>query len=318
MRQEPLLKLLQSVKEQTLYPIEILIIDSSTNTKTQEILTNYNFKNTHYYLVDETNRGLTKQRNIGISKVSENCEIVCFLDDDVILEPTYFEEIIKTYQTIPDALGVGGTITNEINWRKLKNKPTYKEFEMNGWIRNEGSRFAIRKWLGLIDKTPPGFMPIFSHGRSISFLPPSGKTYKVEYFMGGVSSFKKEIFKQLQFSTYFEGYGLYEDMDFCLRVSKLGQLYVNTAAKLAHHHNESGRPNKYTYGKMVVRNGWYVWRVKYPKPSLKARILFHFNVILLMKLRFMNSFYGTHKKEAFTEAMGRLVGWFSLFLKIPK
>jgi GT2 family glycosyltransferase len=189
---------------------------------------------------------------------------------------------------------------------------------MDGFIRKEGIRFKIRKLLGLIDNTPPGYMPMYSHGRSISYLPPTNKIYPVEFFMGGVSSFRKEVFDSLKFSTYFEGYGLYEDLDFCLRVSKKGQLYVNTAAKLEHHHEVAGRPNKYEYGKMVVRNGWYVWRVKYPIPTLKARLLFHLNVIVLLKLRFINSLYGNHKMEAFTEALGRLVGWFSLFLKKPK
>ena len=38
MRPEPLLKLLESVKLQTLYPNEILIIDGSTNGATEEML----------------------------------------------------------------------------------------------------------------------------------------------------------------------------------------------------------------------------------------------------------------------------------------
>jgi GT2 family glycosyltransferase len=135
--------------------------------------------------------------------------------------------------------------------------------------------------------------------------------------MGGVSSYKKEVFEKIQFSTYFEGYGLYEDMDFCLRVAKLGSLYVNTAAQLEHHHHEAGRPNKYSYGKMVVRNGWYVWHVKYPNPGLKARLKWNLNVIVLMKLRFINSITSSDKKATFTEALGRLVGWFSLIFNKP-
>jgi hypothetical protein len=62
---------------------------------------------------------LTKQRNYGISKVQDFSEVVCFLDDDTVLAcPNYFEEILKTYtKPIPDALGVGGYINNEVNWR---------------------------------------------------------------------------------------------------------------------------------------------------------------------------------------------------------
>ncbi len=166
--------------------------------------------------------------------------------------------------------------------------------------------------------TSPGFLPTFAHGRSIGFLPPSGKIYRVEQIMGGVSSYKKEIFDRLSFSTYFEGYGLYEDADFSLRIAKLGKLYVNTGARLSHHHDASGRPNKFKYGKMVVRNGWYVWRVKYSKPSFKSRIKWNLTVLLLTAIRFLNVFTINHKKEALTETLGRKMGWLSLLFNTPK
>ena len=135
--------------------------------------------------------------------------------------------------------------------------------------------------------------------------------------MGGVSSFKKSVFNSFKFSTYFEGYGLYEDADFTLRLSKTGKLYVNTNAQLGHFHDQSGRPNQYQYGKMVVRNGWYVWRVKYPNPSLKAKFKWHAIVLVLALIRFSNIFTNNKRKEAFTEFIGRMVGWFSLFINKP-
>lgn len=317
-RKEAIEQLLNSVVHQTLYPSEILVVDGSIDTETQTFIEASSYKNLHYFLVEKTNRGLTKQRNFGISKVAIDSEIVCFLDDDTILETTYFEELLKTYRIKTDAVAVGGYITNEVNWLPSTTITKFDEFELDGFKRKLGLRNVIRKRLGILSNEAPCIMPVFSHGFSVGFLPPSNKTYDAEYFMGCSMSFKKEVVDKIQFSTYFEGYGLYEDMDFCLRVAKLGNLYVNTAAQLAHHHHEAGRPNKYKYGKMVVRNGWYIWRVKYPKPTLKAKLLFHLNVIVLLKLRFINSITGSHKKEAFTEAIGRLVGWFSLFLNKPK
>ena len=319
-RPKALLTLLQSVKKQTLYPDEILIIDGSLDDFTKEMLSQHTFQNLNYYKVEEKDRGLTKQRNYGIVRVSVASEVVCFLDDDTVLAPNYFEEIIKTYTIYPETLGVGGYITNEVAWQHVGDGyvATVNEFYYDGWKRKDGSRFVWRKKLGLDSDVPPGCSPEFSHGRSVGFLPPSGKVYPVEQLMGGVSSFRKTVFESFQFSTYFEGYGLYEDADFTLRVSKIGKLFLNTAAQLEHHHDAAGRPNQYAYGKMVVRNGWYVWRVKNPKPSFNAKIKWHLITLLLLVIRSFNIITTKKRKAAATESFGRLVGWISLFFKIPR
>lgn len=320
MRPAPLLKLLISVKDQILYPDEILIIDGSLDDKTKLILENNNFNNLKYFLISEQDRGLTKQRNFGISKVDSATDIVCFLDDDTVLEAGYFANLLNTYNLFPDAFGAGGYITNEIKWQKIpENYPENStEFYYDGWKRKDGSRFVLRKKMNLDSDCPPGFSPKFSHGRSVSFLPPSDKIYPTEQLMGGVSSFKKSVFEHFSFSTYFKGYGLYEDADFCLRLAKEGKLYLNTAAKLSHYHDSAGRPNQYAYGKMVVRNGWYVWRIKNPDPILKDRLKWNAITILLMITRFVNAIKGKDKKVAFTESVGRVVGWWSLIFNKPK
>jgi glycosyltransferase involved in cell wall biosynthesis len=319
-RANALLVLLDSVKLQTLYPNEIIIVDGSPDDETKTLLLQNEYAHLQYFKVSEHERGLTKQRNLGITKVSPLSEVICFLDDDVVLETNYLEQLISTYTIYPTALGVGGYITNEIKWQMVAHNyvPKRSEFVFDHWKRLEGSRFVIRKILGLDTDRNPGCLPEFSHGRSISFLPPSGKIYEVEQLMGGVASFQKTVFDQFQFSAFFEGYGLYEDADFSLRVSQTGKLYVNTAARLAHYHHPSGRPNHFLYGKMVVQNGWYVWRVKYPNPSLNAVLKWHLITLLLILIRFINIFSTSKRKVAASEALGRLVGWLQLFFHKSK
>src|SRR5690606_32821161 len=129
--------------------------------------------------------------------------ILCFLDDDIILMPEYFQNLIGTYSQTPEALGVGGYILDEVLWTKYSIELVqFDEFEMDGYIRKLGSRNVLRKKLGLLSDLPPGFMPEFSNGLSIGFLPPSGKTYPVEFFMGGVASYRKELFEKIRFSPY--------------------------------------------------------------------------------------------------------------------
>lgn len=319
-RANALVSLLHSVKLQTLYPNEILVIDGSPDFHTQEVLAKENFENIIYHKVGAADLGLTRQRNFGIAKASKNSEILCFLDDDTILDPKYFEALLMTYTAYPQALGVGGYITNEVSWQKTSSAAVapVKSFFYDGYTRSESSRFALRKKWGLDADVPPGFSPSFSHGRSVSYLPPSGKVYPVEQLMGGVSSFRSSVFEFQQFSTYFEGYGLYEDADFSIRLAKKGPIYLNTNAQLEHHHDGSGRPNKYQYGKMVVRNGWYVWKVKNGTPSPSDVLKWHAITWLLIVVRGSNILMSSMRKEAATETVGRLVGWISLFYNKPK
>jgi len=319
-RSKVITNLLNSVALQTLYPDEVLIIDGSPDDLTKEVLTAQSYNNLLYYKVEPKDRGLTKQRNFGIMHANSTSEIIAFLDDDTVLNKNYFEHLIGTYKSKPEALGVGGYINNEIHWQKVSDnfKPINNEFFYDGYKRKEGSRFVVRKKLHLDSNCPPGWSSNYSHGRSLGFLPPSGSIYEVEQLMGGVSSFKKQVFETMQFSTYFEGYGLYEDADFTIRVAKIGKLYLNTNAQLEHFHDAAGRPNKFLYGKMVVRNGWYVWRVKNAKPEFKDWLKWHAITGLLIFIRATNIVTSSDKKEAFTETVGRIVGWISLIFNKPK
>jgi GT2 family glycosyltransferase len=320
MRPDALLTLLKSVKGQICYPDEILIVDGSLNEETKKCLEQNLFQNLKYFQVSDENRGLTKQRNFGISKINQDIEIVCFLDDDTFLEPDYFSEIIKTFQSNLDVVGVGGIAINEYKWKQQEPNIKYgnkKYYLFEGYYYKEGTRNVVRNYLGLSSHLGSGKMPNYSHGRTSGF-PMTGKTYEVDLLIGMSMSFRKNVLDEIKFSKFFEGYGLYEDADFSLRALKFGKNVINTNAHLSHFHADSGRPNQYNYGKMVVRNGWYVWRIKNPNPTLKDRFKWNAISILLTLIRFSNSFTGINRKKAFTEAAGRTVGWWSLIFTKPK
>lgn len=320
MRPKSLLELLLSIKLQSVYPNEILIVDGSLDKETAKILSEHNFKNLEYFSVSDEHRGLTRQRNFGISKTALDSEIVCFLDDDTVLESNYFAEVIKTFQSNHEIIGVGGVAINENKWQPQEinvsyNKRKYYLFEKYAY--KEGLRNVARNYLRLSSNLGPGKMPNYSHGRTCGF-PLTGKTYEVDLLIGMSMAFRKSVLDKIKFSKFFEGYGLYEDADFSLRALQFGKNMVNTNARLSHFHAPSGRPNKYKYGKMVVRNGWYVWRVKNPNPILNDRLKWNAITFLLILIRFTNAIKGNEKKDAFGEAIGRVVGCFILIFNKPK
>jgi GT2 family glycosyltransferase len=320
MRPQSVLQLLQSVQGQTFYPDEILVVDGSTNTETESILKENLFPKLQYFAVPPEQRGLTKQRNYGMERVGNAMEVVCFLDDDTVLEKEYFEEIIKTFEEHPAISGVGGVAINENSWVLAEPNQKYdvrRYYQWEGYIYKEGQRNVVRHYLGLQSHLEPGRMPDYSHGKTCGF-PLNGETYEVDLLIGMSFAFRKKVVDAIRFSPYFEGYGLYEDADFSLRALQFGKNAINTKAQLRHFHHPSGRPNQYQYGKMVVRNGWYVWRVKNPRPSWNAQLKWNLITIVLTMIRFSNTFTTIKKKEAFTEAVGRTVGWWSLLVNKPR
>ena len=271
-----------------------------------------------YYKIDDKNRGLTKQRNFGIVKLNSDSKIVCFLDDDTVLHKDYFKNIKERFETDQTITGIGGLATNENRWKPITNSFKYhpKRYKViDGYYVKEGFRNMVRNYLGLGANQLPGVMPDFSHGNSYGY-PLTGKAYEVDLLIGMSMAFRKKVVDEIKFSTYFEGYGLYEDADFSLRAQQFGKNVLDTQVLLEHHHHPSGRPNYFKYGKMVVRNGWYVWRIKHKNPNLINQLKWHSTSLLLTLIRLTN-ILGKEGKSALFEFIGRLFGWVSLIIKKP-
>ena len=312
--------LLRALGDQTRPPDEILIVDGSPDAETERAVRNFQENKTghhiEYYSVPPEHRGLTRQRNFGIERAK--CNIVAFLDDDTTPEAGYFGEVRACFERHPEAVGVGGYITNEVQWWKAngKSQSPLSVFRLGEWERREDYRWRLRRALGLTSSLPPGWMPPFGHGRSTGFLPPDNRDYQVEFLLGGASAWRRDLFARHQFSLFFAGYGLYEDMDFCIRAAGDGPLFVSTRARLAHCHAESGRPNYFRYGEMVVRNGWYVWRRRWPNPKVRDRVRWWWVTILLALCR-LADIRGASKFGGAKEALGRVYGATRLFWRNP-
>jgi len=317
-RAKSLNRLLDSVTKQSLYPNEILVIDGSPDDDTKEMLQRNLYKNLKYHKVKPEQLGLTKQRNVGLNLCDKTIEVVCFLDDDTVLKHQYFENLIFIFENNVDITGIGGVSINENRWVKnnhIQKKSNY--LYCDGYKVKLSVRNRIRKVFGLLSNLPSGRMPKFSHGNTQSY-PLTGKFYEVDLIIGMSMSFRSSVAFNQNFSNFFEGYGLYEDADYSIRALKYGKNVIATNVQLEHHHHPSGRPNRFNYGKMVVTNGWYVWRLRWPQPGFKNILKWHTTCLLLTLLRFLNTFTTSNKKEAFTESIGRFTAWLLLWVKTPK
>jgi GT2 family glycosyltransferase len=311
-RPGPVRRLLEAVAAQTRRPDEVLVIDASADAQTEEAVRGLGVI---YERVPPEERGLTRQRNRGIARAQG--ELIAFLDDDTVPERSYFAEVLAGFERHPDAVGVGGYICNEVEWRRESGRPSLAVYRNGGWERREDLRWRLRRLAGLDSPLPAGRMPASGHGRSTGFIPPDGEDHLVEFFMGGAATWRRDLMERVRFSPWFEGYGLYEDLDFCLRAGREGSLWLCTRARLAHLHDAAGRPHRFHYGEMVVRNGWRVWRLRWPSPPWPDRGRWWATTLLLAVCRLGDAVRGPERTAALSEALGRLWGSATLLWDRP-
>jgi GT2 family glycosyltransferase len=82
-------KVLDAVLAQTVKPHEVLVVDDGSSDDTREIVSAV----AGVRLIAKQHTGLPDTRNHGIKEAK--CELVCFLDSDIVLEPDWLQEMLK-------------------------------------------------------------------------------------------------------------------------------------------------------------------------------------------------------------------------------
>src|SRR6202165_3352786 len=109
---------LESVFGQRILPTQLIIVDQGQGDETKERVENL-FAETRFrvrekvqfcYIHNTMTSGLTVARNRAM-EVARG-DIWLFLDDDVILEANFLEELLAVYQRYPQVTGVSGIISN--------------------------------------------------------------------------------------------------------------------------------------------------------------------------------------------------------------
>lgn len=118
-RQERVLSLLEKLKEQTLPPKEIIIVDNGINpVKMHEPSYKITVVRTPQFRI-----GPSRARNIGAKSAS--WDYLAFIDDDDLWEPNYLEMVMQCFQkTRADAV-VGQLMRKNQNSQTIEN---YKQF----------------------------------------------------------------------------------------------------------------------------------------------------------------------------------------------
>ncbi len=210
-------KAVASVRTQTRPPDEFIIVDQSPGSESRDLVATLMEGETRIRLVyihDTGITGLVDAKRVAAERAGG--DIVCFLEDDVILEPEYLERIEQGFAGHPEMLGCCGIITNP-----PRQPPGY------AWafhLFHRGIYRDIRVGIyGRIDGV----------GHSL---------IQSDVISGGLSAWRREVFAAVPFDVV-NGLFMLEDMDFSTRVVRhFGhRLYINPNARLEHHWSPANR-----------------------------------------------------------------------------
>jgi glycosyltransferase involved in cell wall biosynthesis len=317
-RPKDIMRLLKNLNLQTRKPDEVIIVDAS-DTEETKMLVEYNKEEFTYpisYYSHE--KGLTRQRNFGVSKA--RYDIIGFSDDDSLYAPDFMARINAIFERdqTNEIGGASGLIFNVGPSNilaiddYLRNDP--KEAEVSAFMErfvNIGKdTWSTRLRKGLervvfLQKAKEGtFCAIRCRFYGIRQSFAGTKTVD---FLRGIAFYRKKVFEQVLYADFFEGYGFAEDVHFSLQVGKRWKLMVDGEAFSYHLHSPSGRPDLFKVGIMSTRNYFYIFRT-YSKRGILEYIMFWYYFILNALLDFSAIVLLRNSDKIIRLFMGRCYG----------
>jgi glycosyltransferase involved in cell wall biosynthesis len=215
-RPGPLRNTLETLQKQSVAPKEVLIVDSSDDSNTRQLIQAAATESTFPLLYVESKvRSAAQQRNRGADLASG--DLLVFLDDDVLVDQAFLEELVRPFSEDVDGslAGVSGTIVNQ----------TYTQ-------PRGLNRFLLACCLGSFDLCWAGRLV----GPAVNFLPLDrpDTIQPVEWLFSTGTAYRKDIFMRYRFGGQFAGYSFAEDVHLSARIGQNYRLLNTTRARFEH------------------------------------------------------------------------------------
>lgn len=108
-RPDALDRLLETLREQTVPPDELIVVDDGKQAATRAVVERYDeaMPDTEVvYLVGDSDTAQPGSRNRILDRTT--CDVICYLDDDEVCTPEWLESIRHRFEQRPAVAGVGG------------------------------------------------------------------------------------------------------------------------------------------------------------------------------------------------------------------
>ena len=228
-----------TVLEQTMVPAEVIIVDQSKTDETRNVITRLaesvkqagHTQPRFVYVCDPSLNGAGAARNVGIDL--SGCPILVFLDDDVLLERSFLEELLAVYSRHPGVGMVSGIISNYP--KRSFREGFFERFFCIGPFRDER-------------------LPIYWNADALRFSEP----IPVRKVSGGVMSVTRAALGSERFNGDYRGRG--EDVDVSWRVSERFPTMLTPRARLTHLGTDVGRVHEHWITSAVISQHYLYYR----------------------------------------------------------
>ncbi|MBD1822205.1 glycosyltransferase family 2 protein [Cyanobacteria bacterium FACHB-DQ100] len=219
---------LHSLAEQSVQPIEMIVVDGSDDDRTQQLCeSQIPGLNTQIRYYKATEIGAATQRNQAIVHATQ--AVIWLMDDDILLEPDCLARLWAALQSEDAIGGVNAMITNQRYLPPGRISRTLFRF-LNGQPQNTYAGRCIGPALNLLPEDDPALPEIVP----------------VEWLNTTCTLYHRAALPHPLFASLFTGYSLMEDVTLSLNVGKQWKLVNARTARIFHdsqpgdHKNDRG------------------------------------------------------------------------------
>lgn len=241
-RPDEIAGLLDNLANQILPPTEIILVDGAfPQERESEIIISTKAKSLPFTCNYIRHGGGTAiQRNVGIDNA--NSSFIAFIDDDIRLEPEFFQRILKAFDNNFDIGGIVGYRTNQ----------HFIDAERWRWYRR----------LHLFNTYEPGHYDYTSgYPINVNLQPPFNGLREVDFMTTSCAVWRKQVFDNgLRFDRFFSDYGMLEDAHLSLKAGLEWKLLQCGDARCIHLQSANARSPRIKIGYKSVINYYYVFQ----------------------------------------------------------
>jgi len=284
-RPDALFECLDSLSKQTFRDFDIIVVNGGNSKSVEDVSRKFNLP---IRIVNQKRKGLVEARNLCWKETQS--DIVCIIDDDLIVSQGWLKEIVGTFSSSKDIGGVTGpTLINEHLLESRDATSFVNKFSKGNFIWKLIGKFYLDFLLeGKVNEIGKivtcGTFTLGSNYKDCLNLK---NTIEVDYLEACCMCFRRRLIdKAGEFDYIYTGTSEWSEPDLSFKVKKLGyRLVFNPKAVAEHKVSQQGvfKARTYAFERSVNFINFYFKNIK--PNNLKKIIKFYSYLV------FMNAYW---------------------------